>query len=203
MATPDIKCFKIRNNYDYIVLGCDGVFEKLDNKQVINSVWEASKCDYENDEVIRRNIDAGVVKTGSAISIHQKAGLGVDKCLHDCVMAKTLDNITAVMIAFENFENKAQFDVHSKNEAQYEQYKTLIQKRSLEPVIEEYIEEEPDAPVILPEVVKEKVGVNDGNTSHHESPHILNKRSRVSSSNKHQQISQGNPLQYNNQQDNS
>jgi len=31
-------------------------------------------------------------------------------------MAKTLDNITAVMIAFENFETKAQWDIHSKNE---------------------------------------------------------------------------------------
>ena len=120
IATPDIKCFKIRNNYDFIILGCDGVFEKLDNKQVINSVWEASKCDYESDEVIRKNIDAAVVKTGGAISIHQKAGLGVDKCLHDCVMAKTLDNITAVMIAFENFETKAVYDIHSKNEVNYE-----------------------------------------------------------------------------------
>jgi hypothetical protein len=29
----------------------------------------------------------------------------VDKILHECVFAKTLDNITAVMIAFQNFEN--------------------------------------------------------------------------------------------------
>lgn len=32
VATPDIKCFKIKSNYDFIILGCDGVFEKLDNK---------------------------------------------------------------------------------------------------------------------------------------------------------------------------
>ena len=32
IASPDIKCFKIRSNYDFIILGCDGVFEKLDNK---------------------------------------------------------------------------------------------------------------------------------------------------------------------------
>lgn len=36
ISTPDIKCFKIRNNYDYIVLCCDGVFEKLNNPDVIN-----------------------------------------------------------------------------------------------------------------------------------------------------------------------
>ena len=29
IPTPDIKCFKIRNNYDFIIMGCDGIFEKL------------------------------------------------------------------------------------------------------------------------------------------------------------------------------
>jgi protein phosphatase 2C family protein 2/3 len=114
IPTPDIKCFKIRNNYDFIMLGCDGVFEKLDNKQVINAVWEASRCDFENDEVIKRNVDPAVLKGNGPISIHQKSGLAVDKALHECVHAKTLDNITAVMIAFENFENVATTEVHSK-----------------------------------------------------------------------------------------
>lgn len=48
-----------------------------------------------------------MLKNGGTISIHQKAGLAVDKVLHECVFAKTLDNITAVMIAFDNFENVA------------------------------------------------------------------------------------------------
>lgn len=71
-------------------------------------------CDYENDEVIRKNIDKNIIKNGGPISIHQKSGLAVDKILHECVFAKTLDNITAVMIAFENFENLATTEVHSK-----------------------------------------------------------------------------------------
>jgi protein phosphatase 2C family protein 2/3 len=54
---PDIKAFKIRPNYDFIVLGCDGVFEKLDNKAVINGSWEANRCDFEHDEVLRKNVD--------------------------------------------------------------------------------------------------------------------------------------------------
>lgn len=155
VATPDIKCFKIKSNYDFIILGCDGVFEKLDNKQVINSIWEASKCDYESDEVIRKNIDPNLIKSNNQITIHQKAGLGVDKCLHECVMAKTLDNITAVMIAFENFESIAQHDLHSKNEALYNEYKNLIAKRAAEPVNEEYIAEESDEVLTLPDVVKD------------------------------------------------
>ena len=107
IPTPDIKSFKIRNNYDFIILGCDGVFEKLDNKQVINAAWDASAADYDNDEVINRNIDPSILKNRGHVSIHQKAGLVVDKVLHECVLAKTLDNITAVMIAFENFDTVA------------------------------------------------------------------------------------------------
>lgn len=70
ISTPDIKSFKIRNNYDYIILGCDGVFEKLDNKQVINAAWEASRCDFVNDEVIRKNIEPTAMKSSAPISLH-------------------------------------------------------------------------------------------------------------------------------------
>lgn len=34
VSTPEIKCFKIRNNYDFIFLCCDGVFEKLTNTEL-------------------------------------------------------------------------------------------------------------------------------------------------------------------------
>lgn len=41
----------------------------------------------------------------NASTIHEKCGLGIDKILHTSAFKKTFDNITAVMIAFENFEN--------------------------------------------------------------------------------------------------
>ena len=31
IATPEIKAFRISNEHDYIVLGCDGIFDKLSN----------------------------------------------------------------------------------------------------------------------------------------------------------------------------
>ena len=70
VPTPDIKSFKIRPIYDFIILGCDGVFEKLDNKQVINAAWDASAADYDNDEVIHRNIDPSILKNRGPVSIH-------------------------------------------------------------------------------------------------------------------------------------
>ena len=94
-----------------------------------------------------------MLKKGEPISIHQKAGLAVDKALHECVFAKTLDNITAVMIAFENYEKIAATDIYSKTEQMdAENYRQMLQRKSLEPVLEEYIEDDAEAPLMFPQV---------------------------------------------------
>jgi protein phosphatase 2C family protein 2/3 len=85
IPTADIKAFKIRNNYDFIMLACDGVFEKLSNHEVVRSVWQASEKP----------------------SIHERCGAAVDRVLQFSAYKRTFDNITSVMIAFENFENIA------------------------------------------------------------------------------------------------
>lgn len=36
VAIPDIKSFSIRKDHDFIILGCDGIFDKLSNRDVIN-----------------------------------------------------------------------------------------------------------------------------------------------------------------------
>jgi protein phosphatase 2C family protein 2/3 len=42
IPTPEIRALKIKDNYDFIVIGCDGVFEKMDNQDLLEQVWEAS-----------------------------------------------------------------------------------------------------------------------------------------------------------------
>jgi hypothetical protein len=86
----------------------------------------------------------------------------VDKALHECVFAKTLDNITAVMIAFENFENVATTEVHSKADehSHEEAYKLMLQRKSLEPVLEEFIESEADTPLGVSHILDKKVSVS-------------------------------------------
>jgi len=34
-AVPDIKAFKLNSCYDFIVLGCDGIFDKMSNREVL------------------------------------------------------------------------------------------------------------------------------------------------------------------------
>ena len=41
VAKPDILSIKIKDNYDFIVLGCDGIFEKKSNRDICQEVWKS------------------------------------------------------------------------------------------------------------------------------------------------------------------
>mmetsp|Transcript_30254 Transcript_30254/g.40205 ORF Transcript_30254/g.40205 Transcript_30254/m.40205 type:complete len:111 (+) Transcript_30254:1482-1814(+) len=69
IATPDIKCFKIEDNYDYIVLGCDGIYDKLSNTEVIQAGWEAAKKKF----------------TDRGQAIHENCGFAVESILKSAV----------------------------------------------------------------------------------------------------------------------
>lgn len=90
IATPDIKVFKVEDNYDFMVLGCDGIFDKLSNSQVVQAAWESAKKGFTD----RRQL------------IHSNCGLAVEGILKASVNEKTLDNITVVVIAFKYFRKK-------------------------------------------------------------------------------------------------
>ena len=40
VADPDVTAFKIdREKHDFIVIGCDGIFDKLENRDCVHLVW--------------------------------------------------------------------------------------------------------------------------------------------------------------------
>lgn len=42
IAAPEITSFKISNlEHDFIVLGCDGIFDKLSNEDVVRCAWNS------------------------------------------------------------------------------------------------------------------------------------------------------------------
>jgi serine/threonine protein phosphatase PrpC len=43
IPTPEIKSFKIVKEHDFIVLACDGIFDKMNNKDTIQCVWNSVK----------------------------------------------------------------------------------------------------------------------------------------------------------------
>lgn len=96
VAEPDVTAFRIRNNYDFIVLACDGIFDKLNNKDAIHLAWQSVQASHQKRKEENNT---------QTIDVHQHCGLAVDAILRTSALRKSCDNITAVFIAFDNFEN--------------------------------------------------------------------------------------------------
>jgi len=89
VPTPEIKSFKISKDHDFLIMGCDGIFDKLNNKEAVQCVWDS-------------------VRDSLALNIHHQCGVGIETILKNSLMRRSLDNVTALIIAFESF-NEAVF----------------------------------------------------------------------------------------------
>ena len=84
VSIPDIKSFRIQEDHDFIVMASDGIFDKISNKEAIECVWNS-------------------VRDAKSQNIHQQIGLGVEYIIKNALLRRTLDNVTVVLIAFDNF----------------------------------------------------------------------------------------------------
>ena len=90
IATPEIKAFKIQKEHDFILLGCDGIFDRLSNKESVQVIWNGAR-------------DLPLFYP-QAKTVHQLCGIGVDYVLKNSLLRRTLDNVTSVLISFKNFK---------------------------------------------------------------------------------------------------
>jgi protein phosphatase PTC2/3 len=102
IAEPDITAFKITDKckYDFIIIGCDGIFDKMDNKETVHLVWQ-NVLEKQKDHNKKHGDDA-------YLDVHQQCGMAVDCLLKTTALRKGCDNLTVVMIAFEHFEQYVQ-----------------------------------------------------------------------------------------------
>lgn len=50
IATPEIKEFMIDDKMDFLLLGCDGIFDKISNAEVVKQAWIASKKNFHHKD---------------------------------------------------------------------------------------------------------------------------------------------------------
>ncbi len=111
IATPEIKSFKIGKDHDFIVMGSDGIFDKLSNKDAVQCVWNS-------------------VKNEPALNVHQQCGVGIETILKNSLMRRSLDNVTALIIAFANFKKVAFTDKKTLPKAVEEKLKAELGRAS-------------------------------------------------------------------------
>lgn len=88
-AIPDIKAFKILDSCDFIILGSDGVYDTMSNKDIMSTVLATIKTQKESD------------------TIHELCARSVENVINNSLIKQTLDNVSVVMIAFKHFNKVA------------------------------------------------------------------------------------------------
>lgn len=64
----------------------DGIYDKLSSRDVVKSVWESTK--------------------ELSSSVHHQCGVAIENIMRESINRRTLDNITVVMICFQNFKQR-------------------------------------------------------------------------------------------------
>ena len=75
------------------MLGCDGIFDRLTNQQVLDSAWDTMNAIKSHE--IKHN-----VRTPK--TVHQVSGAMTDAVIKQAAVEKSMDNLTIVIVSFEN-----------------------------------------------------------------------------------------------------
>ena len=121
---PDIFIYDLnKNDIDFFIMGCDGIFDQMSNQEVMECAWmilnnetnnnKENESGYNNEESFEYNFEN--------VNIHEKCGLIVDFIIKSSMVRKSFDNVTCLMIAFNDFTSKEK-DEKKLNSISTEEY---------------------------------------------------------------------------------
>jgi hypothetical protein len=85
-ADPDLYEYEIDAELDFVILACDGVFDRLENEDIINDVWK-------------------LLRARSFYSVHEAAEIIINSVFENSIRKMSYDNISIIFLGFENFVN--------------------------------------------------------------------------------------------------
>lgn len=94
-ATPEIEVMQLTPDIDFILLGSDGVYDRLENHQ-INIIVQSETLQLTKQ--IERHI-----KPSSFEHMSNCCGAAVNGVLKSAMDHESTDNLSVVLIAFKNF----------------------------------------------------------------------------------------------------
>jgi hypothetical protein len=101
IATPEIISFNLTENHDYIIMGCDGVFDNLTNKEIFEGV--VATFESETPVTIYNNNKPTFSSKYKSDDLHSQMGLITDSIIKSCFKSLSSDNISLILICFESF----------------------------------------------------------------------------------------------------
>ena len=88
ISKPCITFVKLNKKSDFILIGCDGIFDSLENEKILKMIWSFKK-------------QGNIIE-----NIHKFSGDIADSIIKYSMRKLTADNVTVIFISFENFYEK-------------------------------------------------------------------------------------------------
>ena len=121
VCEPDIKSFKIQDNFDFIMIGCDGIFERLNNRDCVDEIWNriteqisiSNKMQHGGGETKGKRdksltnqqpVNARKPGKGGVYNEHQAAADGVEIIIRAAAASRSLDNITSLILGLKGLK---------------------------------------------------------------------------------------------------
>ena len=122
---PDIFIFDLNKiDTDFFIMGCDGIFDQMSNKEIMECAWmilNNKNANDNNKENKNDNNEESFEYNFENINIHEKCGLIVDFIIKSSMVRKSFDNVTCLMIAFKDFIPKENIN-NANNSISTEEY---------------------------------------------------------------------------------
>ena len=129
ISKPDIYCFDLeKDDIDFIVLGCDGIYDHMTSKDVFKCAWMIIDS-YRNYNLLVDKKNKDIRKTevsdededDGKIDLYTTCSNIVDFILKASMSRKSFDNVTCVIVSFKDLLNtreeiKKSSNFHSKLE---------------------------------------------------------------------------------------
>ena len=102
ICEPEIFFYDLKKeNIDFLILGCDGIFDQMSNKEVLDCAWMVIK---EKENILIKE----------SKNIHNHSGLIVDLILKSSLARKSFDNVTCLFVALKDLGIK-ELEQNEKN----------------------------------------------------------------------------------------
>ena len=106
ISTPDIFYYDLKKeNLDFFILGCDGIYDQMSNKEILDLAWMILKNNNKSIFELKENGLNGYNENNNSNNndIHYKSGLIVDLILKASLARKSFDNVTCLFIGLKDF----------------------------------------------------------------------------------------------------
>ena len=105
ISIPEIKYFDNSDKNDFILMFCDGVYEKLKNKDIIDCIWK---------EINKKNFP----------DVHNMIGYSIEKLVSKCLEQNSTDNLTVILICLKTYDKLKIYEAPIPQTENIEQVKT-------------------------------------------------------------------------------